>query len=1082
MLPKQLVIREASLNQLLVGLDNRDTALWLQFDDLADPKRMDLVPFLTLPWRLVLTEGNGPKFAAALEATNSSSDGLVRRRGFIHVVDTDPSRIELPTRCLPIYLLDGRDGPERQPSFGAKLRRLTMLEELRRSGVRQLIIMTPSGKIPNELKDIWREGFRASLTVISDSPEAESNIVDWLGGLNGISAANLVEKSLHTTAEEVTWRFLAEFPEDRRVVRFRDLQGAKSLLDVTDLDEPERPILAQYSIVQERDLSAITPDDLTADDLTGFFRDSTTSWKPYSAGLPWIRDAQVLRSVKAILNKLDSVGSSENSVAYISSDAGAGGTTLARAIAWECARDGYPTLIANQLPFDPDALPLSNFLNRISEANRAKSQKETLARSGAPESAHGARRYEAPWVIVFDVVHWRSKESELVRFRNELVKAGRPVLVLVVSGSITPLPFYNKSIFRKIAELNHEITKIEAEALGGHLNKFLKKLGKSREASEWERFYNNHSVNLVEGSAAFWLSLSFWIQGQYDLSESIQEWMYRCFKSSVAKELMPAVLQIAALSAERVPMPEALLPKTEGKWPISHLLEDARSDLTPLGLTSTSSNGKKYWALLHDILGRFLINAFFYDYDLRRGLGFGDVQNSEHLRFRLLQDVSRNSILGEKEFHAIGEEFSTSLFKIDPDHGRASFAPYWREVLGALDEMPQSLHTSSRVFNHHIAISRRRIAKLDGALYNISIEDRVNLLSDAVKDLTYAIERIEYKAGAESDLHLYNSLANAYLDLANAESDAGASQARVAELRELANVATRKAYEESPTNSFVLETYVKNLLENARTPSPDSISSCVEALGILFSALTSDDSMYRKAQLSELANLALGLLLGNAPPRSGQTEFSSPVDVLIAAWRELASEDGGAKGIAFSEVSHDARVRALEVLQSPAGRGNLQVIHLTYDLVSITMPKDFAAQMELLEQLVSSRARTSPQLRLEYAILLYQLGRANEGDRQFRELRQIWRDSDHVVQVPERLRWLLAPGCAERLVVNAVTGSDYGSRAMAKVREFGNTNTPFRAEEFGFRELRPGQQITGFVSFGHNGPFLRPVTANLLHN
>lgn len=51
--------------------------------------------------------------------------------------------------------------------------------------------------------------------------------------------------------------------------------------------------------------------------------------------------------------------------------------------------------------------------------------------------------------------------------------------------------------------------------------------------------------------------------------------------------------------------------------------------------------------------------------------------------------------------------------------------------------------------------------------------------------------------------------------------------------RQLANDATRRAYEETPTNSFVIEAYVKSFLESAgfiRT------SSCAlhKALGILF--------------------------------------------------------------------------------------------------------------------------------------------------------------------------------------------------------------------------------------------------------
>jgi hypothetical protein len=96
----------------------------------------------------------------------------------------------------------------------------------------------------------------------------------------------------------------------------------------------------------------------------------------------------------------------------------------------------------------------------------------------------------------------------------------------------------------------------------------------------------------------------------------------------------------------------------------------------------------------------------------------------------------------------------------------------------------------------------------------------------------------------------------------------------------------------------------------------------------------------------------------------------------------------------------------------------------------------------------------------------------------FKTLRQLWRESEHFVQVPERLRWLRTAEGGALQVVNAVTGSDYGNRAMARVQQFGNALVPFRPEEHGIRELRPGFRFSCHVSFGHNGPFLRPLTAH----
>ncbi len=167
-------------------------------------------------------------------------------------------------------------------------------------------------------------------------------------------------------------------------------------------------------------------------------------------------------------------------------------------------------------------------------------------------------------------------------------------------------------------------------------------------------------------------------------------------------------------------MPESLLDQGASAWPLRLLLDDRRANLSPLGLVRLSSGPRNYWALAHDILGRLLINAVYYDHSAQIALGLGDAKDAEHLRFLILRDVSRKHAVGEAAEVGFGEEFATTIFKVDPDHGRGTWAHIWREVLGALDEMPQSLRDGSRVFRHHAAISRRRIAWLDEAAYGVS--------------------------------------------------------------------------------------------------------------------------------------------------------------------------------------------------------------------------------------------------------------------------------------------------------------------------------------------------------------------------
>lgn len=1075
MLQKSVIQVDRIPNNLVSNLDARDAALWVQGVPETLPQSA-LVRFLGLPWRLVLSEGLNTKVLSELQASGSVDEPLIRKRGYVQIIDTDPSRIALPERSLPFYVLGGRQQGSTSSSFADRLRRMTMLDALRQSAPRELLIVSDEeDPIPGDLRDLWSSGFRCYVTIVSTKPSVLAVADEWVRSSEGVAVVTVVQLDLAAAINSLVAEYESTYPEERHVIRVRSLDGNLRKIDITSLDDPERPLLEVYSFIEERDLVTLNPSELGEQDFIGFFRDPSSSWRPYAAGLPWSRYPDISKKLLGHLRRLDDSGSEENCITYISAESGAGGTTLARSLAWDCAHRGYPTLVARPVPFAPAALPVANFLSRVHAAYGPDGQMRDQV---DPERLRhdAARRYETPWLIVFDSLHWQYRESDLVRFKNEISKSGRPVCILVVTGATMPMGFINANVSR-LAELTHAIEPDEALRLGTHLNQFLKVYGHERTVTQWQYFYSEHSVRYVEGVAAFWVVLSFWIQGQYDLSESIQEWMYRCFKENADdRTIQEAIVQIAALSSERLPMPEALLPTVSGRWPMSQLLSDRRSSLAALGLVRFVRDTAKFWGLVHDILGRLLVNALFYDYELRKQLGFANATTAEHLRFMLLRKISQLSALGERPYIAFGEDFATTIFKIDPDHGHANFVPFWRDVLDALDEMPRPLRDGSRLFRHHCAISRRRIAKLGEAFYGISSEDRVALLKRAIEDIRYALDFIAYSPGAESNLNLYNSLANAYFDLADEEAKAGATQQRLIELRNLGNDATRRAYTENPTNSFVIETYVKNLLHNARIDAEHAVEICIEGLGILFSAMTMNEESYRAAQLGTLADKMLSTLFASAPRGAEDADPRNAVGVLVRAWAALAT------GVRMSDhtlvdIPEDNRARALDALRHPAGRGNMQVIRLTYDLMCAQDSSAVDKQLELLEQLTATDYRLSAQLKLEYAILLFQNGRPQQGDKVFRELRRLWKESEQAVQVPDRLRWLRGPDANFVKTVNAVIGLDSGIRATARVQEFGGSSVPFRPEEFDMRVVRAGTRFSGHISFGHNGPFLRPLTS-----
>lgn len=1064
-------------DSLLSGLESRDVVLWIGSLSLEPSLQATQLALLGLPWRAIFCEAYDESLFKVLEDASSFRSVMVSRRGFIQVVDCDPTQIELPQRCLPIYLLNGRSSTPTE-NFEARLRRMTMLAVLNRAAPREILFIGgDSHLIPNDIKDLWDSGLRCSTTFVSDQPSAAETIEDWLLKRSGSLTATLVTSALEPVLIDIVERYSATYPANRIIARVRSLHGELRRVDLTEAEDPERPLADWYSLIQEQDLALLSAGELKESEFIDFFQDPAQSWRPYAARLPWIPDDTPLKSLMGMLKKLDSSGSDSNSIGYISCESGAGGTTLARYLGWEAARAGYPSLVAKEFPFVPDALPIANFFTRVKATVEGETVQAPVAHSKKVGGHDSDRRYEVPWVVIFDSIHWQGRETELIRFHNELKKSGRPVFLVVVTSPSLGISYYLNPIFRQLAELNHAIESEDALALGTHLNHFLRDYGKVRQPWQWESFYKEHTVRYLEGTAAFWVTLSFWIQGQYDLSESIQSWIYRSFKANTDDvELRTAILRIAALSSERLPLPEALLPPSTTGWPISQRLTDARSSLASLGLVKIVSDGTKYWALVHDILGRFLINALFYDFSTRDSLGYGKAIDAEHLRFLILEQISKDSALGEKAYVPIGEDFATSIFKIDPDHGHGNFVVFWRAVLGALDAMPASLRNTSRLFRHHTAISRRRVAKLDERFYGVGIEEKVSLLNAALDDLNYALNVLVYSPGGETDLNILNSLANAYFDLAEYEFTQGATEARLTELRTLATNATRRAYSENPTSPFVVETYVRNLLQQDPNPTASMVDRCLEALGVLFSVLASNDKAFRIPQLGNLADKALKMLFEQSATGMNSEEPKNAVEILVHAWRALAGPQY-ALGTALSEISSENRERALEVLKHNVGQGNMQVIRLRYDLTCINEPMAFSTQLDLVGQLEATDYRMPPQLKLEHAILLFQNTRAKEGDRVFFSLRKLWRDNEQFVEVPERLRWLRAPNGRDLQSVHALTGSDFDNRSLATVREFGNALVPFRAEELGLRQLRVGMTFTCHVSFGHNGPFLRPVTA-----
>jgi hypothetical protein len=1060
---ESMTIRQASApDSILSRLDARDIALWVGKDVARATDPVVLADIIRLPWRAVLLEGGGPALETAILAQEDPTDFRVLRRGYPIIIDGNPADIVLPPRSLPIYRHDNGGG---SGTLAAQLSRLSILNELARANPREMLVLSSEATgVPADLRALWEEGFRPLTTIVGDHATLLAEADGWRRVRAAGGSIAIVEKDIASFAHELSTRYAQAHTGERVFLRVRSARGDTTSVDITQVDDAQHPVLARYELIQAQDLRPLAPEDLTAETVEGFFRDPSASWQPYAAGLPWPRDDVAWPELRDILRRLDRSGSEANTVAFIRTEAGAGGTTHARMLAWRAAAEGYPTLFAKGAPFKPTSLEIVSFMTRTIDAEK----------QNRGERDNG-RLYEAPWLIVFDRDHWEGRDSDLRSFLRGLEQSGRAACVLVVTGPYASMEFMSSPRFKEIDQLTHEVPRGSAVEFGQHLNRYLAPHGPVRRPEEWQGFFQASAVHAESGISSFWVALSFWLQRQIDMSETVQSWLFRQFQSSVVDpQLRSTLVDIAAISTERRPLPETMLPATVD-WPVTQKLEDLRTMIGAMGLIRLRLEGDRYWALAHDVLGRYLLNAIYYDRSAREEFGFGGASNTEHLRFLALRRLSANPALGNASNREIAEDFAVNIFKIDPDHGHGTIVPYWREALAALDAMPKLLWQTSRALRHHSAISRRRIAK-DKVLFSLPESERLDLLRRAVEDIRFALDMIPRAEGEESDLNLYNSLARAYQDLHDEAAATGAAADELERLRGLAQDATRRAFQLNPDSPFVVETYARSLLGEAKANPLKAAENAIEVLNLIYLEMERDRSAQRRYELSRLAEVAIENLLvtGGRHRNSDNPEIA----LLVAALDALTHDVPDLAGVGLGDFPVENRLEAARILSNPDVQSNLQAVRMLYALTCLDSPRAFEAQLSLLEALLSGGYPVSPQQRLELAVLLHQRGRYEDAERLFKQLRPLWRTGEFFVQVPDRLRWLLDVNGGDRLQVTARITAGGEGRGFANIQEMRNLSVPFRAHEFGQRQISPGTQIRGYVSFAHNGPFLRPLTAS----
>jgi hypothetical protein len=122
------------------------------------------------------------------------------------------------------------------------------------------------------------------------------------------------------------------------------------------------------------------------------------------------------------------------------------------------------------------------------------------------------------------------------------------------------------------------------------------------------------------------------------------------------------------------------------------------------------------------------------------------------------------------------------------------------------------------------------------------------------------------------------------------------------------------------------------------------------------------------------------------------------------------------------------------------------------------------------------------QLRLEYAILLYQVGDPayrKEGEIEFKKLRQDLRERSGAMFIPDELRFLADPttGFQKSLKTSFKVGNmtSVGKSGFGVPNGWGSQEVAFQPRLFPFDTIRKGKELDCMIQFSNFGPQAVPT-------
>ena len=234
--------------------------------------------------------------------------------------------------------------------------------------------------------------------------------------------------------------------------------------------------------------------------------------------------------------------------------------------------------------------------------------------------------------------------------------------------------------------------------------------------------------------------------------------------------------------------------------------------------------------------------------------------------------------------------------------------------------------------------------------------------------------------------------------------------------------------------------------------------------------IVGDVAQRAEPQLTELATAYELLEAGSG--KAFLTEMASKGSefaLLALAHLTLRCDD---QSVADNQALHEAEDLLRRVAPSQA---TWRTHSALYRIVTRLRPTDFRERLDLLQQLEASAEFAWPQqLRLEFAILLVQLGDHREGKEVFQRIREELRERSGWLAVPRELKFLADPATQFRkplrTTVTVKNVSNVGRNYYGIPAGWGNVDVLIRPFLFGRDVIRVRDELDCVIQFTNFGP------------